>query len=56
MSIDEALYILKLPAKENHKDPFDRLLISQAIKNSFVFISKDSKMNQYKEDGLNIIW
>jgi PIN domain nuclease of toxin-antitoxin system len=46
----------KLPKKENHKDPFDRMLIWQAITNSFVLISKDNSMKQYKEIGLSLIW
>ena len=46
----------KLPKKENHKDPFDRMLIWQAIVNNFVLISKDNFMKQYKENGLDLIW
>jgi len=46
----------KLPKKENHKDPFDRMLIWQAIINNFMLISKDNSMKQYKELGLNLIW
>ena len=46
----------KLPRKENHKDPFDRMLIWQAIVNNFVLISKDNFMKQYKENGLDLVW
>ena len=52
----EALDSLKLPKKENHKDPFDRMLIYQCIKNNYILISKDNKMNLYNVDGLNYIW
>ncbi|GHT67360.1 twitching motility protein PilT [Bacteroidia bacterium] len=52
----EALGCLKLPNKENHKDPFDRMLIYQCIRNGYTLISKDSKMKLYKNDGLNCIW
>jgi len=45
-----------LPKKENHKDPFDRMLIWQAIVNNFVLISKDNLMKQYKENGLDLVW
>jgi PIN domain nuclease of toxin-antitoxin system len=46
----------KLPRKKDHKDPFDRMLIWQAITSDFIFISKDSRIKQYKENGLNLIW
>jgi len=43
----------KLPAY--HKDPFDRFLIWEAIKNDFVLISVDENMKLYKKDGLRIV-
>ena len=52
----EALGSLKLPLNENHKDPFDRMLIYQCIKRNFTLISKDSKMKLYKNDGLKYLW
>ena len=51
----EALDSLKLPQKENHKDPFDRMLIYQCIRNNYTLVSKDSKMKLYSIDGLNYI-
>jgi len=58
MELDEQASITfhKLPRKEDHKDPFDRMLIWQAITNNFAFICKDSSMKQYKENGLNLVW
>lgn len=44
-----------LPVKERHKDPFDRLLISLCIAGDYVFLSSDSKVGQYKVDGLKFI-
>lgn len=44
-----------LPVKQNHKDPFDRILISICISDSYVFLSHDTKLNQYKTDGLVFI-
>ena len=52
----EALNSLQLPQKSNHKDPFDRMLIYQCIKNGYTFVSKDIKIEQYKEVGLKYIW
>jgi PIN domain nuclease of toxin-antitoxin system len=44
----------KLSKKKNHKDPFDRLLIWQAITNDFILITNDNKIEQYIEDGLKL--
>ena len=44
----------KLPKKEKHKDPFDRLLIWQAIANDLTFISADKTVEQYIQDGLKV--
>jgi len=38
-----------------HKDPFDRFLIWEAIRNGFVLISHDEKMALYKKDGLTVV-
>lgn len=45
----------QLPKKEDHKDPFDRLLIWQAIANGYTLITQDKKFEQYKADGLQIL-
>jgi PIN domain nuclease of toxin-antitoxin system len=52
----EALECLQLPQKNKHKDPFDRMIIYQCIKNKFTLISTDDRMKLYKDDGLNYIW
>jgi len=58
VELDERVSITfhKLPRKENHKDPFDRMLIWQAISKDFVLISKDGSLEQYREAGLNFVW
>jgi PIN domain nuclease of toxin-antitoxin system len=38
-----------------HKDPFDRFLIWEAIRNNFILISADENMELYKSEGLKII-
>jgi PIN domain nuclease of toxin-antitoxin system len=38
-----------------HKDPFDRMLVWQAIRNGMVFISADSHIKKYTSDGLKIL-
>lgn len=48
--------ISQVPQKENHHDPFDRMLIQQAIRNDLVLLSKDEKFRQYEENGLQLLW
>ena len=48
--------IAQVPYKENHHDPFDRMLIQQAIRNNLVLLSKDEKFQQYEENGLQLMW
>ncbi|MDR1986514.1 MAG: type II toxin-antitoxin system VapC family toxin [Treponema sp.] len=52
----ETITFHELPLKENHKDPFDRMLIWQAITNEMILLSKDDLLKQYKENGLKILW
>jgi len=55
-SIEDELFssYYKLPRKEDHKDPFDRMLIWQAISKNYTLITKDRKIEQYIKDGLKI--
>lgn len=36
-----------------HRDPFDRLIVSQGISENLILISKDSELNKY---GIKLIW
>ena len=56
MQENETISFHELPLKENHKDPFDRMLIWQAIRKGMTMISKDKLFSQYKKDGLKLIW
>lgn len=47
---------LKLPLFKNHRAPFDRMLISTAIEQNFVLLSRDTKLPQYDKAGLLHIW
>ena len=53
---NESITFHKLPLKDNHKDPFDRMLIWQAICKGMTMISKDGLFEQYKKDGLKLAW
>ena len=52
---DEAASFHKLP-RIAHKDPFDRLIIWQAIQHKMTLISKDREFKAYGEFGLKIRW
>jgi PIN domain nuclease of toxin-antitoxin system len=39
-----------------HKDPFDRMLIWQAIQSNYRLISKDENVSKYVSEGLQVIW
>jgi PIN domain nuclease of toxin-antitoxin system len=56
MGENEAITFHELPLKKNHKDPFDRMLIWQAITKNMTMLSKDELFEQYKKDGLKLIW
>jgi len=52
----ETITFHELALKKNHKDPFDRMLIWQAITKDMLMISKDKSFSQYTEDGLKLMW
>ena len=52
----EAIESGALPFHGTHKDPFDRILIWQAISRKLHLISKDEKMREYEVDGLKHSW
>ncbi|MBA4393010.1 MAG: PIN domain nuclease [Desulfobacca sp.] len=55
LSSREAATAYKMP-KLGHKDPFDRLIIWQAIQQKMPLISKDKQIIAYEELGLKVIW
>jgi len=44
----------KLPTY--HKDPFDRFLIWEALRNDFILMSADKNMGLYQKEGLKVIY
>lgn len=51
VQLSHALYLENLPP--HHKDPFDRLLISQAIVENMILVSADANFAQYQ---VNLLW
>src|SRR5262249_45560635 len=39
-----------------HRDPFDRMLMQQAISNKMTLLSKDRNIARYQSSGLKVIW
>jgi PIN domain nuclease of toxin-antitoxin system len=48
ITIKDGLTIEKLPFFNNHKDPFDRMLVAQAINNNFTIITRDPSFKFYQ--------
>ena len=55
LGVQETASFYQLP-KVAHKDPFDRMIIWQAIQQQLVLISKDTSFPEYREFGLNVLW
>ena len=51
----EASSFHKLP-KLTHKDPFDRIIIWQAIQRKMTLVSKDRDFKAYRKFGLRAFW
>ncbi len=48
------LQLSQLPQMPDHRDPFDRLLIAQALSEDLTLISRDGKFGAYP--GLRVQW
>ena len=42
--------------EDTHFDPFDRMLIWQAISRKMILVSGDSEFESFKPDGLKLLW
>ncbi len=45
-SADDALHLKELPF--HHKDPFDRMIITQGLSNHYIIMTDDEKFSQYE--------
>ena len=55
LSPEEAVSYGKLE-EDTHFDPFDRMLIWQAIGRKLILISKDAAFNKFVPHGLRLLW
>lgn len=51
----EAATFYRLP-RQPHKDPFDRMLIWQALRRNLILVSRDRLFSDYAELGLKSVW
>jgi len=55
MSAEDAIGYASL-AEPSHKDPFDRMLVRQAISRDLTLISKDAALSKFVPFGLKLLW
>lgn len=55
LAADEAATVNNL-IEQTHFDPFDRMLIWQAIHRKLTLISRDPEFQNFEPDGLKLIW
>lgn len=42
--------------EDTHFDPFDRMLIWQAIQRDMILVSKEPEFRKFEADGLRLLW
>ena len=52
---DESASFYRLP-RLPHRDPFDRMLVWQAIQRDLVLLTRDSALPDYRAAGLKTLW
>ena len=55
LSEDEAASFHRLP-RDAHRDPFDRMLVWQAVCHGWTLVSRDVSLDVYQEHGLRRLW
>ncbi len=46
----------QLPVDPQHRDPFDRMLVWQALRLGYTLVSRDRKIDRSSQNGLRILW
>jgi len=55
LKLEDTLSFYKLEAF-HHRDPFDRMMVWQAIRNNLTFITDDVQIHKYTDCGLKVVW
>jgi len=53
IEFDDSLAYTGLPLLKEHKDPFDRMIVAQAMRRSLTLVSADQKLDAYP---VNRLW
>ncbi len=54
---DHTLRVADLPLFEDHRDPFDRMLVAQAFVSGLVIVTADNKIRQHQtEYAVETVW
>jgi PIN domain nuclease of toxin-antitoxin system len=53
IEFDDSLAYISLPILKEHKDPFDRMIVAQAMRRSLTLVSADKKLDAYP---VNRLW
>ncbi|HYZ72640.1 MAG TPA: type II toxin-antitoxin system VapC family toxin [Chthoniobacterales bacterium] len=56
LTADTACTFHQLPKIGKHRDPFDRMIAWQAIREDLVLVSRDRAMSAYETYGLSLVW
>jgi PIN domain nuclease of toxin-antitoxin system len=56
LAAESAATFHQLPKMGKHRDPFDRMLVWQAIREDLVLVSRDRAMSAYEACGLSLVW
>ena len=55
VNVIRTLAALQINETQNHKDPYDHIIISQAISHKMTLVSSDTKFSFYRKQGLRLI-
>lgn len=56
ITLDHTRALAQLPIPEGHNDPFDRMIIAQALEEQCPVVSSDQRFPLYESVGLQVIW
>jgi PIN domain nuclease of toxin-antitoxin system len=55
VSVIRTLAALQINEKQEHKDPFDHIIVAHAISHKMTLVSSDTKFPFYRKQGLRLI-
>jgi PIN domain nuclease of toxin-antitoxin system len=55
ISENDLITSYQLPGNRYHRDPFDRFLVWQCIRNNLIFVTADGRVKEYVKAGLKLV-